>query len=132
MKQTYLITILFILSLTACQIVPPKPISKEIKWEAEEEVVVDAKSSNIEEANTEKNPIETPTATEEAKKTPTKTPAPKDVKPSIRYNGATVYVTKSGKKFHREDCSALSKSKIPMLFEEASAKNYTPCGLCKP
>lgn len=132
MKKTYLITILLILSLSACQITPPKPISKEIKWEAEEEVIVDAKSSNNQEETTKNNVVETPIPTEEAKKAPTKTPAPKVVKPSIRYNGATVYVTKSGKKFHREDCTSLSKSKIPMLFEEASKKNYTPCGLCKP
>ncbi len=51
---------------------------------------------------------------------------------SIQYEGATVYVTKSGAKFHRETCSSLSKSKIPMLYEEASSKGYTPCGKCKP
>ena len=51
-------------------------------------------------------------------------------KPSIRYNGATVYVTKSGTKFHIADCSSLSKSKIAMSFEEACAKMYEPCGKC--
>ena len=52
--------------------------------------------------------------------------------PSIRYNGATVYVTKSGTKFHRENCSSLSKSKIAISFEEACEKMYEPCGKCKP
>lgn len=52
--------------------------------------------------------------------------------PSIQYEGATVYVTKSGKKFHRESCGSLSKSKIPILYEEACSDGYTPCGKCKP
>ena len=52
--------------------------------------------------------------------------------PSIQYEGATVYVTKSGSKFLRETCSSLSKSKIPLLYEDATEKGYTPCGKCKP
>lgn len=61
---------------------------------------------------------------------PTTAPA-KQAEPSIQYAGATVYVTKSGTKFHRESCSALSKSKIPMPYEEACL-TYEPCGKCKP
>ena len=52
--------------------------------------------------------------------------------PSLQYEGATVYVTKSGKKFHRDGCGSLSKSKIAMLYEEAAVDGYTPCGKCKP
>ncbi|MFC1783830.1 hypothetical protein ACFL02_09645 [Planctomycetota bacterium] len=43
-----------------------------------------------------------------------------------------VYVTKTGKKYHRTDCSSLSKSKIPMKLSEAKARGYTPCQRCKP
>lgn len=43
----------------------------------------------------------------------------------------TVYVTKSGKKYHREGCRYLSKSKIPMPLSEA-AKRYSPCSVCQP
>ena len=70
---------------------------------------------------------------------PTETPAPTQTPKSapssqttLQYEGATVYITKSGKKFHRETCSSLSKSKIPILYEDACQKNYTACGRCKP
>lgn len=62
----------------------------------------------------------------------TPAPAKKTTKPSLQYEGATVYVTKSGTKYHRDSCSSLSKSKIPMLYEEAKADGYSPCGKCNP
>ena len=39
------------------------------------------------------------------------------------------YVTRIGKKYHRESCSYLSKSKIPMKLSEAK-KRYGPCSKC--
>ncbi len=71
----------------------------------------------------------------EPTETPVPTQAPKSAPSSqatLQYEGATVYITKSGKKFHRETCSSLSKSKIPILYEEAYQKNYTACGRCNP
>lgn len=44
----------------------------------------------------------------------------------------TVYITKSGKKYHTEDCSSLSKSKIAIDLKEAIEKGYSPCNKCKP
>lgn len=48
----------------------------------------------------------------------------------------TVYVTSSGKgkRYHREGCSALSRSKglIALTRSEAEAQGYTPCQKCKP
>lgn len=44
----------------------------------------------------------------------------------------TVYITKTGKKYHLDGCQSLSKSKIPITLKEAKAKGYSPCGLCKP
>ncbi len=44
----------------------------------------------------------------------------------------TVYVTQSGTKYHRESCSALSRSKIPLALENAIGKGYLPCGICHP
>ena len=44
----------------------------------------------------------------------------------------TVYVTKTGKKYHTENCSSLSKSKIAIELKEAIEKGYTPCSKCKP
>ncbi len=43
-----------------------------------------------------------------------------------------VYVTKSGKKYHREDCYHLRKSSRPMTLREAVTKGYEPCSHCKP
>lgn len=43
----------------------------------------------------------------------------------------TVYVTKTGKKYHRAGCRSLSKSAIPMKLKDV-ASAYTPCSVCKP
>jgi len=43
-----------------------------------------------------------------------------------------VYITKSGKKYHREGCRYLSKSKIPISLKEAIKRGYTPCSVCRP
>jgi hypothetical protein len=43
----------------------------------------------------------------------------------------TVYVTKAWKKYHRDRCRHLSKSKITIPLEEA-AKKYEPCSVCLP
>lgn len=45
-------------------------------------------------------------------------------------DNSTVYVTKTGQKYHRDGCSSLSKSKIPMILSEAVSKGYTPCQSC--
>jgi len=44
----------------------------------------------------------------------------------------TVYITKTGKKYHRGSCSYLRRSKIPISLKEACARGYTPCSRCKP
>ena len=44
----------------------------------------------------------------------------------------TVYITKSGKKYHRSTCSYLSKSKTAISLKDAKAQGYTPCSRCKP
>ena len=43
----------------------------------------------------------------------------------------TVYVTKTGKMYHREGCRSLARSQIPMQLAEAAAR-YGACGICKP
>ncbi len=47
---------------------------------------------------------------------------------------ATVYVTASGKRYHRADCRTLRRSKTPksISLKEAKHKGYTPCGVCRP
>jgi methylphosphotriester-DNA--protein-cysteine methyltransferase len=44
----------------------------------------------------------------------------------------TVYITKSLKKYHTENCTSLSKNKITIELSEAIEKGYTPFIRCKP
>ena len=43
----------------------------------------------------------------------------------------TVYVTRTGSKYHRAGCRYLAQSSVPMLLTEASAR-YGPCSVCNP
>lgn len=43
----------------------------------------------------------------------------------------TVYVTRTGTKYHRSGCRHLSKSSIPTPLSEAKTR-YSPCSVCKP
>lgn len=43
----------------------------------------------------------------------------------------TVYVTRTGTKYHRDGCRYLSRSKVPMSLKEA-AKRFEPCKVCRP
>ena len=44
----------------------------------------------------------------------------------------TVYITRTGKKYHGLDCRYLRKSCIPISLTEAKQRGYTPCKVCKP
>ena len=44
----------------------------------------------------------------------------------------TVCVTKAGKRYHRDNCQFLAKSKIPLNLSEAKARGFTPCRICRP
>lgn len=63
------------------------------------------------------------------------TPAP-SVKPSPTTAptpvSVTVYITKSGEKYHRSGCQYLKKSKIEISLDDAKAKGYTACSKCNP
>lgn len=43
----------------------------------------------------------------------------------------TVYVTRTGAKYHRGSCRYLRQSKIPMPLDEAR-EQYDPCSVCDP
>lgn len=45
-------------------------------------------------------------------------------------NSTIVYVTKTGKKYHKGGCSYLKNSKIEITLSEAQSKGYTPCSKC--
>jgi len=69
--------------------------------------------------------------------TPTAVPAPPPaptVQPAPKPNDSadpTVYVTKSGKKYHAAGCRYLAKSSIPMKLSRAKQR-YAPCSVCSP
>ena len=56
----------------------------------------------------------------------------KEAKESLAGLWATVYITKTGTKYHLYGCDSLSKSCISIPRAEAIAKGYTPCKVCKP
>jgi len=43
-----------------------------------------------------------------------------------------VYIAKTGKKYHREGCGSLRRSKIPIFLYEACKRRYAPCSRCNP
>jgi cytochrome c5 len=60
---------------------------------------------------------------------PAREPAPQQ---QVQTKEQTVYVTKTGKKYHTATCRYLAKSKIPMSLKDAKTKGYTPCSVCRP
>ncbi|UCS92316.1 hypothetical protein KZP23_16630 [Echinicola marina] len=46
--------------------------------------------------------------------------------------GQTVYVTKTGTKYHKSSCKYLKYSSISLQLTEAKKKDYTACSVCKP
>lgn len=46
--------------------------------------------------------------------------------------GQTVYITRTGTKYHKSSCQHLRQSKIAIQLAEAKRKGYGPCKTCKP
>lgn len=59
------------------------------------------------------------------------TPTPKVVMQPSENKEVTVYITKTGEKYHTGNCRYLSKSKIPINLSDAK-KSYSPCSVCNP
>ncbi len=56
-----------------------------------------------------------------------------EISPATESDGTDkIFVTRTGKKYHREGCSSLSRSKLPISLEEAKKRNFVPCGRCNP
>lgn len=43
----------------------------------------------------------------------------------------TVYITKTGKKYHGPNCSSLRSSKIPISLKDALGRGFTECAICR-
>lgn len=63
--------------------------------------------------------------------TPAPTATPNDTPSVSESKSVTVYVTKTGAKYHSDGCRYLSKSKIAMSLDDAK-KKYDPCSVCNP
>ena len=70
------------------------------------------------------------TPADPAAEAPAPDPAPAAESPDG--GDATVYITKTGKKYHADGCRSLRKSKIPISKSDAIAQGYTPCEICNP
>jgi len=44
----------------------------------------------------------------------------------------TVYITRSGKKYHLDGCRYLTASKTAISLKDAQNQGYTPCKVCHP
>jgi hypothetical protein len=51
---------------------------------------------------------------------------------AFQASAQTVYITRTGAKYHRDGCRYLSQSKIAIPLSEAKRNGYTPCKVCTP
>lgn len=51
--------------------------------------------------------------------------------PRAQTQETTVYVTRTGAKYHRDGCRYLSRSRIPMSLSDAQ-QSYSACSVCRP
>lgn len=72
-------------------------------------------------------PKPTPTATPKPTPAPTPKPTPQPVQQQTQ--SETVYITRTGSRYHRAGCSYL-KNSIPISKSDAIAAGYTPCSKC--
>jgi len=52
--------------------------------------------------------------------------------PAVAPRVATVYLTRTGSKYHAAGCRYLSRSMIPTTLDQARAQGYGPCSVCNP
>jgi endonuclease YncB( thermonuclease family) len=56
----------------------------------------------------------------------------KAVRPAAGKASGVVFITSTGRKYHREGCRELDASKKPITRGLAEVQGYTPCSKCKP
>ena len=44
----------------------------------------------------------------------------------------TVYIARSGERYHRDGCRYLRQSRIATTLKEAVSRGFGPCSVCKP
>lgn len=48
------------------------------------------------------------------------------------FSNEYVYITKTGKMYHKENCRYVAESKIKIEINEAKSYDYIPCSVCMP
>lgn len=92
-------------------------------------ITVDKKASTIKENAPSSS---THTKTKVSSKTSPKNPIVKQQTPQEDNQSITVYITDSGKKYHKDGCRYLKKSKHAISLKDAKAQGYEPCKKCHP
>ncbi|MGN0406991.1 MAG: hypothetical protein ACI4EJ_01910 [Bacteroides sp.] len=87
--------------------------------------------NEISSAASEINTLEPEISQSESKDSSPKTVLSEDTQEK-NIDDVTVYITNTGKKYHRSGCSYLSKSKIAISKSSAQAKGYDACSRCNP
>lgn len=80
-------------------------LGANVQWDPNKNAVIITSSKNIEEFN-------------------------KDAPVSSDVQGETVYVGKTGSKYHYKDCRTLKDSVFPISLSDAEAEGRTPCKVC--
>ena len=52
--------------------------------------------------------------------------------PTVEKQETTVYITRTGHKYHSAGCRYLARSQIPISLSDAKSRGYTPCSVCCP
>lgn len=70
--------------------------------------------------------------TQTSSKTSSSTHSSSAARHTATTTSVTVYITRTGSKYHRDGCSYLRQSKIPISLSEAKAEGYDACSRCNP
>jgi hypothetical protein len=105
-----------------------KNTSKKVKWSVNNKKVLKIKSKSKSKATFVG--LKKGRATVTAKVNGKKLKCRVIVKNKVQNNSKTVYITRTGDKYHNANCSCLRRSKIKKSLSWAKSHGYKPCKLC--
>lgn len=106
-------------------------LSTQIEESKKTSSITTVNQSNQTTQNLTKTQSKTTSAQTSTKSTATSSNATTNKSTTVQNtNSETVYVTKTGKKYHKSGCSYLKDSKIAKTLSEAKSQGYTACSKC--